>query len=125
MDNVKAVPQSAAQPARREALAREAARRQAVATLRLASAVAAYAAGQISNGLGPEQAGRAALDAAGELAGLAALLRQLTLARPDLDPAGRRALALRLAADGVSQREIARRVGRSERRVWDYLRGRV
>ena len=47
---------------------REAARRQAVDTLRLASSIAAYAAGRISaDGLGPGEARQAAAYAASEL----------------------------------------------------------
>ena len=88
---------------RRRLPAREAARRrQAVATLRLAEAVARYAADQMANGLAPGEARAAAIDAAGELAELAALLRKLTR----LGPAERRELALELrrAGLGVSDR---------------------
>jgi Homeodomain-like domain len=112
------VPESAEQAVRRRALARAAGqRRDAVAVLRLAEATAGYAAGQVGNGLGPEQARQAALDAAGELADMAATLRRL--ARPG--PGDRRALAVELAADGLSQREIADRLGLSLRAVWGYL----
>jgi DNA-binding NarL/FixJ family response regulator len=108
--------------ARRETLTREAARRQAVATLHLASAIADYAARSIADGLSPQQARAATADAAAELAELAALLRRLT--ELDLDPAGRRALAVQLAADGLSHRRIAAQIGRSKRTVWGYLHGR-
>ena len=63
------------------------------------------------------------MEGAAELVTVAGALRRLT--RPDLDAAQRRALAVRLASDGLSQREIARQVGRSERQVWSYLHGRV
>ena len=115
------MPESA--EAARKRLAYEAARRrQAVATLRLAEAVARYAADQVGNGLGPQAARQATVEAAGELAELAAVLRRLALARPDLDTAGRRALAVQLAADGLSQRQAARVLGVSKKTVWTYLR---
>ena len=97
----------------RRRLPREAARRrQAVATLRLAEAVARYAADQMANGLAPEQARAAAIDAAGELAELAALLRKLTR----LGPAERRELALELGGLGWDKHRIAVRLGLSDRR---------
>ena len=46
---------------------REAARRQAVDTLNIASAIAGYAAGAVADGLSPEAARRAVIDAAAEL----------------------------------------------------------
>ena len=58
-----------------------------------------YAAASIGNGLSPDDARRAALDVAAELAELAAALRRLT--RLDLDAAQRRALAVELAASGL------------------------
>ena len=104
--------------------AEQAARRQAADTLRIAAASAEYASRAVADGLSPEAARQAALDAAAELEVIAGTLRRLTRPRPDLDAAGRRALAVALAGRGLSQRQIAARVGRSERRVWDYLRGR-
>jgi hypothetical protein len=102
-------------------LAREAARRRAVDVLRLAAAIAEYGAGQVGNGLGPDQARRAVVDAAAELEAAAAALRRL--ARLDrLDPAGRRRLAAELAADGISQRQIAARLGVTKKVIWDDLR---
>ena len=114
------MPSRVEQPARHETTAREAARRAAVDTLKIAEAIARYSAEQIGNGLSPEQARVAALETAGELELIAAKLRRLT--RLDLAPADRRALALDLAAAGWSQRQIAVQVGRSKRTVWDYLR---
>lgn len=106
--------------AERKALARSAARRrQAVATLRLAEAIASYAADQAGNGLAPDQARAAVLDAAGELAELAAVLRRLTR----LGPAERRRRAVQLTGLGMSKREVAIRLGVSERSVWYYLAG--
>jgi DNA-directed RNA polymerase specialized sigma24 family protein len=102
-------------------LAREAARRRAVDVLRLAAAIAEYGAGQVGNGLGPEEARRAVVDAAAELEAVAAALRRL--ARPDrLDRAGRRRLAADLAAGGLSQEAIAARLGVARSTVWSDLR---
>lgn len=114
------MPSSVEQSARRETLVRQAARRQAVDVLRIAGATAEYASRVIANGLSPEQARRAALDAAGELELIAGTLRRLAR----LTPPERRQLAVELAADGMSHREIARRIDVSKRRTWDYLAGR-
>lgn len=104
------VPPRASTPVRRGTLTRDAARREAVDTLTIASAVAAYAAGQIGNGLSPQQARQAAIEAAAELETVAGTLRRLArTTRPD--PAGRRALVAELSASGWSQRRIAAEVG--------------
>lgn len=116
------MPSSAEPSARREATAREVARRRAVDMLRLAESIAGYAAAQLANGLSPEQARRAALDAAGELDAVAGNLRRLAVAR--LDVAERRALAAELAASGMSARQIAGQIGVAPSTVWDYLSGR-
>lgn len=116
------MPSRAASPARREALTREAARRSAVDVLRVASAITAYASRELANGLSPEQARVATMEAARELQLVAGKLMALARVRPGLDPAGRRALAVELAAAGLSQRQIAEQVGRSPRQVRDYLR---
>lgn len=88
--------------------------------LTITAAIAAYAAGRVGNGLGPEQARQAVADAAAELEAAAAALRRL--ARLDrLDPAGRRRLVAELAASGMSQRAIGRAVGVSKRTVWGDL----
>ncbi len=113
---IGSVPSSASLPAR------QAARRESVTLLRVVSATAAYAAGQLANGLSPQQARVAALEAAAEMEQAASVLRALTLAR--LTPAERRRLAVQLVASGTSQREAARQVDVSPRRVWDYLRDR-
>ncbi len=114
------MPSRAAKPIRRGTLTRDAARRQAVAVLRFGESMCAYAAGQLADGLSPEQARQAALDAAAELAGLAGALRRLT--RLDLDRAQRRALAVELAASGMSQRQIAEQLGVSKKTIWADLR---
>ena len=103
-------------------LAREAARRRAVDVLRVAEAVARYGAEAVGNGLGPEEARRAVVEAAAELEMIAGNLRRLARTAPRLDPAGRRALAVDLAADGISQRQIAARLGVTKKVVWDDLR---
>jgi DNA-directed RNA polymerase specialized sigma24 family protein len=100
---------------------REARRRgEAVELLRFVQAAAGYAAGQLGNGLGPAQAREAALELAAELELAAVSLRRAVRLRP----AERRALARLLAARGVPTRQIAARVGVSDRSVRSYVRGR-
>lgn len=102
----------------RKALAREAARRRhAVTLLALGEQTCRYAASVLGNGASPAMARDAAVDAAGELAVLADELRRLTRLR---GPA-RRKLARELAASGLSNREVALRVGVSESCLWGYL----
>lgn len=108
------MPSRVEQSAERKRLAR----RQSVTVLRLAASIAAYAAGQIGNGLGPAEARRAALDAADELETAAVRLRRLTR----LDRAQRRELVAALAAEGWSQQRIAELVGVDKRTVWNDLR---
>ncbi len=93
-------------------------RRQAVATLRLAEAVARYAAARVADGIGPEEARCAVWDAAGELDELAGLLRRLAGARAP----GRRAAAGELASAGLPRQEIADRLRVSRSAVRGYLR---
>ena len=88
--------------------------------LRVGESMCGYAAASIGNGLSPDDARRAALDVAAELAELAAALRRLT--RLDLDAAQRRALAVELAASGLSQRQIGEQLGVSKKTVWADLR---
>jgi hypothetical protein len=71
------MPSRVEQSARRETLARQAARRRAMTMLRVAEATAGDAARALSNGLGPEQARAAALEAAAELTAIAGNLRRL------------------------------------------------
>ena len=115
------MPEPAAASAERERLAREDGRRQAAALLRLSESVSRYAAGQVSDGLSPAEARRAVIEAAGALAELARSLRRLAWLD---DPAERRAVARELAADGMSRRDVADRLGVSETSVRNYVRGR-
>ena len=102
-------------------LAREAARRRAVDVLRSRRRSPGYGAAAVGNGLGAEEARRAVGRGRGRAGASPATLRRL--ARIDrLDPAGRRALAVDLAASGLSQRAIAARLGVSKRMVLDDLR---
>ena len=89
--------------------------------LTITAAIAAYAAGRVGDGLGPVEARRAVADAAAELEAAAASLRRLARLT---SPADRRALAAELGGDGMSQRQIARTLGVSRRRAWDYLHDR-
>ena len=110
-------------PAKPEAAARESARREAVTALRIAGCVAAYAAGQIADGLDAGHARAAVAEAASELASVAAVLRRLS--RPvGLDTAERRRQAVELAGRGLTHREIAVRLGMSRQAVSAYLAGR-
>jgi hypothetical protein len=95
-------------------------RRQAADELRIAAAMALYAAGQIGNGISPEAARAAVVDAAGELALAAVRLR--TLAR--LPARQRAALAASLAAQGMGTQEIATRLGVCAHTAWHYQHGR-
>jgi len=105
--------------AERRAGDREAARRREAADLlRVAASMCEYAAGQLADGLPPEQARAAALETAGELAVVAEVLRR----KVRLGPAERRALAVQLHALGVPRREMGWRLGVSEVSVRHYLR---
>ncbi len=116
---IDTVPESAAQSARRKALAREAARRrEAVTMLQVSESTCRYAASVLANGADPAEARATALFVAGELVQMAESLRRLTR----LDAAGRRVLATQLAALGWTRRQIAARLGVSERAVFGYLR---
>ena len=82
-------------------------RARVVDLLRIASGVAGYAARSLGNGLEPEEARRAALEAAADLEAAALALRALARPDPVADPARlarRRAEALELAAAGWSRR---------------------
>jgi hypothetical protein len=93
-------------------------RREAVGVLRLAEATAGYAAGQVGNGLAPDEARLAVVEAAAELELAASALRRLAR----LDGQERRVLAVQLAALGWPRVRIAAACGVSPRVVWDYLR---
>lgn len=105
--------------AERMRLARSARRRRdAVAALRLAAVTAGYAADQLADGLSPAEARVAALDASAELVELAEVLRRAVR----LSRAERQKLAvLWIELGHLSRREIAGRLGVSERTVWRYL----
>jgi DNA-binding NarL/FixJ family response regulator len=115
-------PESRANAAARMRRTRAAAsRREAVNALRLGSDLCNYAAGQLANGLTPEQARDTALETAAELNALATALRRLT--RPAGAP-DRRAQAVQLANLGLTNRQIAVRLGVSTRAVSSYFSGR-
>lgn len=105
----------------RKALAREAERRRRAATaLTVTASTCSYAAAQLANGLGPQQARSAAREVAATLEATAAELRRLTRLRgPE-----RRVLAVMLAGRGLPQREIALQLGVCDRTVRSYLAGR-
>lgn len=112
-----AVPESAAVVRMRRT--REAARRrEAVAMLRLGEMMCGYAAAQLGDGLSPRQARAAAVEAASELAEVAAALRRLAR----LSASERCALVGQLTALGLSRVQVARRLGISERTVYRCLR---
>ena len=117
------MPETAAQSqsatAARKRAAREAARRRDVVTLlNVSGATIWYAVRQLGDGLPPEQARQVAIESAAELEAVAAALYRAVR----LGPAERRSLARQLAAIGMSRREIADRLGVSDRAVWNYLR---
>ena len=115
------MPESAQSAARRKALARAVERRRrAVTELLLAESLCAYAADQIGNGLSAEQARLAALEMAGELTAVAAVLRRVGW----LTVAERRALAVQFHRFGMPTRQIADRLGVSDRSVRNYVNGR-
>jgi hypothetical protein len=92
------VPETAEAKAARKALARAAERRRrAVAELRLAESMCGYAAAQLANGLSAEQARLAALETAGELVAVAAVLRRAAWTTT----ADRRRLAALMAGRGL------------------------
>jgi DNA-directed RNA polymerase specialized sigma24 family protein len=116
------VPESAERAAERKRLARRAAdRRAAVTMLQIGECTMRYAAVQLGNGISAAEARETALFVAGELTAMAEALRRLTRLGPD----ERRALAVQLAALGFTQRQIATRLGVSERAVRYYVTGRA
>jgi predicted transcriptional regulator len=104
--------------AERRALAREAERRRRAAELlRVVAAVAAYASEQAGNGLPPEQARLAVVEAAAELERAAGQLRALVRLRLH----ERQRLARYLTTRGLARSEVAARVGVSTRAVRFYV----
>lgn len=116
------VPESAVQSAERKARARAAERRRrAVGMLQIAECGCRYAASELANGTGPEEARAVALEMAAELTEVAEALRRLTrLSGPE-----RRALAVQLSGLGVPTRRVAAMVGVCERSVRYYVAGRA
>ena len=88
--------------------------------LRLAALAAGYAAGQVSDGLGPAEAQCAVRQAAETLAEVVVELRRLA----PLEPGERRAAAAEMAGLGIPRREISSRLGITESTVRKYLRPR-
>ena len=86
-------------------------------------AIAGYAARSVGNGLEPEEARRAALEAAADLEAAAAALRRLARPDPVADSAARRAAALELAAAGWPARAIAERLGVNPETARRYAAG--
>ena len=99
-------------------------RARVVDLLRIAEGIAGYSAREIGNGLSPESARRAALEAAADLERAAAALRRLARPDPVADPASarRRAAALELDAAGWSRRDIAEQLGVTAETARRYLR---
>jgi hypothetical protein len=86
--------------------------------LEVAGATCRYAAGQLGNGLGPEEARQTAVFVAGELELTAAALRRLTrLSGPE-----RRVLAVQLVGLGWSKHRVAVQLGVSDSAVRGWLR---
>ena len=105
----------------RKARAREAERRrQAVNALAIGECACRYAASQLANGVGPAEARELVLEMAAELTAVAAVLRRAAW----LTVAERRALAVLMAGRGMPTRQIADRLGVSDRSVRNYVRGR-
>jgi DNA-binding NarL/FixJ family response regulator len=117
------VPSRVDQPAERETLTRDAARRASVRALRIIGAIVSYSAAQLADGMwSPAEARAAALDVATELELTARALRRI--AAGQLDPAERRRMVAELAADGLSQRQMAARIGVHQRTIWNWLHDR-
>lgn len=112
------MPETADHARERKALAREATRRrEAVRILKLAEETCGYAALQLGNGLGPDEARAACLEMAGGLTALAGSLRKA----PRLRPEQRRAAARLLAGKGWPVRRVAEQLGVCERTARYYL----
>ena len=79
-----------------------------------------YGVAQLGNGTSPAEARRTALFIAGDLATTAEALRKAVRPRPG----ARRAMARRLAAQGMPRRQVAEIVGVSEKTLYRYLRPR-
>jgi hypothetical protein len=107
-----------ADAARMRAVAQARRRREAITALRVGEAACSYAAGQLGNELGPDEARAAAMEAAAELVAVAEVLRRSV--RPTRFE--RQWMARQWHARGrLSARQVADRLGVSERTVWRYL----
>ena len=95
-------------------------RRSAVTALQIAECTCAYAASQLGNGLGPEEARETAVFVASELELVADTLRRLTR----LSVAERRRLAVQLVGLGWSKHRVAVQLGVSDSAVRGWLRSR-
>jgi hypothetical protein len=103
----------------KRAMREAAARRRAADLLRVTNATLAYAAEQLSNGIGPEEARMVGLEVSEELCAVARALRRLTrLSAPE-----RKAEAARLRGLGFGTQQIADRLGVSMHSAWNYTRG--
>ena len=112
------MPESAEKSARRKALAREASRRRAaVRALQIGECTCRYAASQLANGIGPAEAQDLVLEMAAELTAVVAIMRRAAW----LSTAERRALAAELRGLGLPVKQIADRLGVSDRTVRNYL----
>ena len=96
-------------------------RRRAVDALRIAEGIAAYAARSLGNGLEPEEARRAALEAAAELEQVAASLRRLARPDPVADSAGAARGGPRAGRVGLARRAIAEQLGVTGETARRYL----
>ena len=115
------LPDRAARKVAARRAARQAVRRsELVNLLRISECTVRYAAVQLGNGISPAEARETALFTAGELAVVVEALRRAVR----LDPAARRRATLGLAWRGLPKRQIATRLGVSERTVHRDLRSR-
>jgi DNA-binding NarL/FixJ family response regulator len=113
------VPESAGKSSRRKAAARAADRRRAaVRALQIGECTCRYAASQLANGIGPAEAQDLVLEMAAELTAVVAIMRRAAW----LSTADRRALAVRLRGLGLPTKQIADRLGVSDRSVREYVR---
>lgn len=88
--------------------------------LQIAACTTTYAASQLGNGLGPDEAREVAVFTAGELALVAESLRRLTrLSGPE-----RRARAVQLVGLGWSKHRVAVALGVSDSAVRGWVRSR-
>lgn len=87
--------------------------------LQITESTVRYAIARLADGASPAESRETALFVSGELEVMASALRRLTRLRP----AERRVLAAQLTSLGMSRREVADRLGVSDRSVRKYLAG--